>query len=53
MTEWFEWSIEEIESDVEKQKQIFKRMLERLETDGHCRGVFHKLAFVLFLDDME
>jgi hypothetical protein len=26
-------------------------MLDRLETDGHCRRVFHTLAFVLFRDD--
>lgn len=37
--------------DVKKQKEVFSRMLDRLETDGHCRRVFHTLAFVLFRDD--
>lgn len=51
--EWFDWTEEEIERDKAKQAALFKRMIQRLETDGHCRYVFHRLAFVLFGDDME
>jgi hypothetical protein len=39
--------------DVTKQKELFERMLRRLESDGHCRRVFHTLGFVLFGDEFE
>ena len=50
--EWFDYNKEDLK-DVEKCKEVFARMLRVLENDGHCRGVFHLLAFELFNDDME
>jgi hypothetical protein len=52
MKEWFEYTSEDLK-DLEKAKEVFKRMLQRLEADGHCREVFHRLAEELFSDSLE
>jgi hypothetical protein len=49
--EWFNYTEEDLK-DTAKCKEVFKHMLDRLETDGHCRHVFHRLAYALFNDDM-
>lgn len=51
MKEWFDYNAEDLR-DTEKCKEVFQRMLQRLETDGHCREVFHKLTFALFCDSL-
>jgi hypothetical protein len=33
-------------------KQVFQQMLSKLEDNGACRAVYHKLAFVLFRDTL-
>lgn len=50
--EWFDATHDELFHDKEKQKLVFERMLRILENDGHCRSVFHKLAWALFQDEM-
>lgn len=50
--EWFNYTIEDL-ADKERQAEVFRHMLRRLEDDGHCRYVFHSLAHVLFQDEME
>jgi hypothetical protein len=37
------------EINQERQKEVFRRMIQNLEKVGECRGVYHNLAFVLFV----
>lgn len=52
LVEWFDYTVKDLENE-EKRKQVFKRMLDRLESEDLCRKVFHNLAFVLFKDDLK
>jgi len=51
--EWFYYSLQELKESEEKQREVFTQMLRKLEVNGHCRHVFHRLAFVIFKDELE
>jgi hypothetical protein len=50
--EWFDYDENDLK-DVEKCKEVFLHMLRRLENNGDCRHVYHRLAFELFSDYLE
>jgi hypothetical protein len=43
---------ETLETEESARKEIFLEMLRKLEREGMCRGVYHRLAFVLFGDSL-
>ena len=47
----FDWRVQELRKDKEKQKKVFWEILCRLEGTGMCRYVFHSLAAVLVDDE--
>jgi hypothetical protein len=51
--EWFDYDTQELLDSPKKREEVFAHMLRRLETDGHCRTVYHSLALALFGDDLE
>ena len=44
---------ETLKTEKHTQIEIFEQMLYRLEKDGKCRYVYHRLGRVLFGDDWE
>ena len=42
---------ETLKTEKHTQIEIFEEMIYRLEKEGKCRKVYHRLAFVLFGED--
>lgn len=47
MREWSDYNSTDLQ-DKAKQAQVFEHMLRRLESEGACRYVYHRLAKALF-----